>query len=77
MTTSAPEAAGDTVLAGVPIRERYGLVLLLILVGYVLSGVESSRFLIAVNSLLWVALLLTTLWSPGVPKRLRRCSLTA
>jgi voltage-gated potassium channel Kch len=72
MTTSAPEAAGDTVLAGMPIRERYGLVLLLILVGYVLSGVESSRFLIAVNSLLWVALLLTTLWSPGVPKRLRR-----
>jgi voltage-gated potassium channel Kch len=72
MTASATETAGDTVVAGVPIRERYGLVLSLILVGYVLSGVESSRFLIAVNSLLWVALLLTTLWSPGVPKRLRR-----
>jgi voltage-gated potassium channel Kch len=72
MTTLATDAAEDRVVAGVPIRERYGLVLTLILVGYVLSGVESNRFLLAVNSLLWVSLLLTTLWSPGVPKRLRR-----
>lgn len=72
MTTPATDAAEDRVVAGVPIRERYGLVLTLILVGYVLSGVESNRFLLAVNSLLWVSLLLTTLWSPGVPKRLRR-----
>lgn len=72
MTTPATDALDDRVVAGVPIRERYGLVLILILVGYVLSGVESNRFLIAVNSLLWVVLLLTTLWSPGVPKRLRR-----
>ncbi len=72
MTTPASDAAEDRVVAGVPVRERYGLVLILILVGYVLSGVESNRFLLAVNSLLWVALLLTTLWSPGVPKRLRR-----
>ena len=72
MTTPASDAAEDSVVAGVPVRERYGLVLILILVGYVLSGVESNRFLLAVNSFLWVALLLTTLWSPGVPKRLRR-----
>ena len=72
MTTPASDAAEDRVVAGVPVRERYGLVLILILVGYVLSGVESNRFLLAVNSFLWVALLLTTLWSPGVPKRLRR-----
>ena len=72
MTASAPRAREDTVVAGVPIRERYGLVLILILVGYVLSGVESNPFLIALNTCLWVALLLTTLWSPGVPKRLRR-----
>ena len=72
MTVSASGGTGDTVVAGVPIRERYGLVLVLILVGYVLSGVEQSRLLIAVNSFLWVALLLTSLWSPGVPKRLRR-----
>ncbi len=72
MTASAPGAPEDTVVARVPIRERYGLVLILILVGYVLSAVESNRFLIALNTFLWVALLLTTLWSPGVPKRLRR-----
>ena len=72
MTTPPSDAAEDSVVAGVPVRERYGLVLILILVGYVLSGVESNRFLLAVNSFLWVALLLTTLWSPGVPKRLRR-----
>jgi hypothetical protein len=72
MTVSASGGTEDTVVAGVPIRERYGLVLILILGGYVLSGVEQSRLLIAVNSFLWVALLLTSLWSPGVPKRLRR-----
>ena len=72
MRAPAPGSTEDTVVAGVPIRERYGLVLILILAGYVLSGVESNRFLIALNTLLWVALLLTTLWSPGVPKRLRR-----
>jgi len=77
MTTPAPESAVDVVAGGVPIRERYGLVLFLILFGYVLSGVEQSRFLIAVNSLLWIALLLTTLWSPGVPRRLRWIGLVA
>jgi voltage-gated potassium channel Kch len=77
MTTPAPESAVDVVAGGVPIRERYGLVLFLILVGYVFSGVEQSRFLIAVNSLLWIALLLTTLWSPGVPRRLRWIGLVA
>jgi hypothetical protein len=77
MTTPASETALDGVVGGVPIRERYGLVLFLILFGYVLSGVEQSRFLIAVNSLLWIALLLTTLWSPGVPRRLRWIGLVA
>jgi hypothetical protein len=60
---------------GVAIRERYGLVLCLILLGYVLTGLETSRLLLAVNSLIWVALLLTTLWSPGIPVRLRRVGL--
>jgi voltage-gated potassium channel Kch len=57
---------------GLPIRERYGLVLFLILIGYVLSGLDSSRWVTALNALLWGALLFTTLWSPGVPKRVRR-----
>ena len=67
----------EQVSDGVPIRERYGLVLLIILVGFVLSGVDTSRILIAVDSILWILLLLAVLWSPGVPKRLRRIGLVA
>ncbi|HEU5112683.1 MAG TPA: ion channel [Acidimicrobiia bacterium] len=67
----------EQVSAGIPIRERYGLMLLLILVGYVLSGVDTSRFVLSLDSILWVTLLLTALWSPGVPKRLRRVGLVA
>ncbi|HSO49847.1 MAG TPA: potassium channel family protein [Acidimicrobiia bacterium] len=67
-----PAASG-----GVAIRERYGLVLALILVGYLLSAVETSRLVLAINSIIWVSLLLTTLWSPGIPERLRRIGLIA
>lgn len=62
---------------GVAIRERYGIVLALILGGYLLAGFDSNRFVMALNSILWVALLLTTLWSPGTPERLRRIGLAA
>ena len=62
---------------GVPIRERYGLMLLLIFVGYVLSAVETSRFVLSLDSILWVTLLLTAVWSPGVPRRLRSVGLVA
>jgi len=62
---------------GVILRERYGFVLLLILVGYLLTGVEASRFITAVNTVLWVALLLITLWAPGVPARVRRIGVMA
>jgi Ion channel len=71
-------AAGiEQASAGVPIRERYGLMLLLILMGYVLSGVDTSPLVLSLDSILWVTLLLTALWSPGVPKRLRRVGLVA
>ncbi|MGD2060766.1 MAG: potassium channel family protein [Acidimicrobiia bacterium] len=60
-----------------PIRERYGLVLILILTGYVLSGFDTSRWVSVLNALLWGALLFTTLWSPGVPKRIRRIGAAA
>jgi voltage-gated potassium channel Kch len=63
--------------AGVLLRERYGLVLLLILVGYLLTGVETSTVISAVNTVLWVAMLLVTLWAPGVPTRVRRIGLVA
>jgi hypothetical protein len=62
---------------GLPIRERYGLVLLLIFVGYLMAGVDPSPSMSALTSLLWVVLLLATLWSPGIPSRLRRLGLAA
>ena len=57
---------------GVRLRERYGLVLSLILVSYLLAGFEENLLMILVNSLLWGTLLLATLWSPGLPATLRR-----
>lgn len=63
--------------AGVLLRERYGIVLLLILVGYLLTGIEASRVISVVNTLLWVGLLLITLWAPGVPKHVRRIGVIA
>ena len=84
MSSQQSEPAGESLVAeveevsaGVPIRERYGLMLLIILLGYVLSGVDTSRAVVAVGSLLWVTVLLTALWSPGLPKRLRRVGLVA
>ncbi|HEY5890931.1 MAG TPA: potassium channel family protein [Acidimicrobiia bacterium] len=62
---------------GVILRERYGFVLLLILIGYLLTGVEASKFISAVNTVLWVAMLLVTLWAPGVPTRVRRIGVIA
>ncbi len=62
---------------GLPIRERYGLVLFLVLIGYVLSGFDTSRWVMVLNALLWGALLFTTLWSPGVPRRIRRVGAVA
>jgi hypothetical protein len=43
----------------------------------VLSGFDTSRWVAALNTLLWGALLFTTLWSPGVPKRIRRIGVLA
>lgn len=62
---------------GLPVRERYGLVLLLILAAYVVAGFEQSRWVLVINSILWATVLLATLWSPGIPKALRRVGLAA
>ena len=61
----------------IPIRERYGLALVLLLIGYVLTGFDQGPILIALNAILWVAVLLATLWSPGLPSRLRTIGLVA
>lgn len=60
-----------------PIRERYGLVLLLILIAYVIAGIGEGFVATLVNVVLWVGLLLTTLWSPGIPSRVRNIGLGA
>lgn len=72
-----PTATSQQFDSGIPLRERYGVVLFLILAGYVLSGLENSTWVQIVNSILWLTLLLATLWSPGVPRRLRRIGVTA
>lgn len=57
--------------AGIPIRERYGLVLGLLLLLYVLTGINEGSFVTVVAALVWLAVLLAILWSPGLPRRLR------
>ncbi len=61
---------------GIPFRERYGLVLFLILVGYLLAGLQTSLST-GLNSLIWTILLLTALTAPDLPDRLRRFGLGA
>ena len=61
----------------IPLRERYGLVLALILLAYLLGGVENQRVVILSSTVIWATVLLTTLWSPGVPRVLRRVGVGA
>jgi hypothetical protein len=61
----------------IPLRERYGLVLALILLAYLLGGVEDERLVILFNTAIWATVLLATLWSPGLPRALRRVGVGA
>jgi len=63
--------------SGIPIRERYGLILVLLLFEYVLTGFGDGRLIVAISSLTWVTILLATLWTPSVPRRLRQVGLVA
>jgi hypothetical protein len=67
----------ETSSGGVRIRERYGLILALLLIGYVMAGLDSGPFMRAFNSILWGSVLLTALWAPGIPRRLRRLGVAA
>ena len=74
MTEQQPQSLAERLEqspAMVPIRERYGLVLAFILLAYVISGLDTSAWVEAVTAVLWTALLLTTLWAPRVPRRVR------
>ena len=62
---------------GVRIRDRFGLVLALLLILYVLAAFEPGTYVTLVITLLWIALLLTILWSSGLPARIRRIGLGA
>lgn len=72
LATRVEETSG-----GVPLRERYGLVLLLILVGYVIGGSDPDAWVRTLTAILWIALLLATLWAPSVPGRLRSLGVIA
>lgn len=61
----------------IPLRERYGLILALILAAYVVTGIEQTPLVVLINSLIWGVVLLAALWSPGLPVTLRRVGLGA
>lgn len=56
---------------GVQIQERYGLVLVLMMVGYVLEALSGSVLTRVVNALIWATVLFVALWAPGINNRLR------
>jgi voltage-gated potassium channel Kch len=56
---------------GIIIQERYGLILALMLVGYVLDGLDTGALVRLINAFVWSALLFVALWAPGIPTRLR------
>jgi voltage-gated potassium channel Kch len=49
----------------------------LILAAYLLAGIDRTQLVAIVNSLIWVFVLVTALWSPGLPRTLRRVGLGA
>lgn len=61
----------------VPVRERYGLVLIFIFVAYVIGGLDTSAWVEVATTVLWTALLLTAIWAPGVPRRVRTTGVAA
>jgi hypothetical protein len=76
--TAEPPVPGHPNENGViPLRERYGLILGLILAAYVVTGVEQTPLVVLLNSLIWGVVLLAALWSPGLPAVLRRIGLGA
>jgi Ion channel len=86
MTSDGPVAPDETLLDefedwevadGVRLKERYGLVLLLIFFSYLLGGFDENPITVVINALLWSVVLLATLWSPQIPRVLRRIGLAA
>ncbi|HXV70151.1 MAG TPA: potassium channel family protein [Acidimicrobiia bacterium] len=80
MTDPQPKSLAEDHAEGadlVRLRERYGLVLVFILAAYVIGGLDTNVWVEIVTAMLWTALLLTTLWAPGVPRRVRAIGMIA
>ncbi len=58
-------------------RERYGVVLLLVLGSYLVSGISDHNWVKLASAVIWLTILIVVLWSPGIPVRLRRLGVTA
>ena len=59
------------------LKERYGLVLFLIFVSYLLGGFNENTVTVLLNALIWSVVLLAALWSPTTPRALRRIGVAA
>ena len=57
--------------AGVSVRERYGLVLLLLFVGYLLTALSDSTLARVAYTAVFVLILVVVVWAPGIPGWLR------
>lgn len=86
MTSDSPVPPDETLLEefedweesdGIRLKERYGLVLLLIFVSYLLGGFNESTVTVLINAVIWSVVLLAALWSPTIPRALRRIGVAA
>ena len=83
MTSDQPGTIDEALLDaeeesdGLSLRERYGLILGLILIAYVVSGIDDLRWARLLNAVVWGVVLLVALWSPGIPRIIRRVGLVA
>jgi hypothetical protein len=71
-SSDAPGEKTDGILL-----RRYGLILALILFGFVLTGVEPRPLAPGLNAAIWGLVLLVALWAPGLPRLLRSVGLGA
>lgn len=65
------EPAVDERQGGVVVRERYGVVVLLLVGGYLLTGLTDGTLGRVAYTATFLAILLVALWAPGIPRRLR------
>lgn len=62
---------------GVVVQERYGLILALLLLGYVLEGLDGGALFRLATALIFATLLVAALLAPGIPPKLRLAGITS